>query len=1476
MCKICTYQDSEGDGESDKSISTTGKNTMKVSNFEKQIDPVIVRRGKEYWKEGRVEMAVAKDNYYRAAVHGTLDYTTIVETKGDEVVSTSCNCPYGDDCKHVAALLYEIRNRRQNPGQTADVQESMTPTNSISKGKKTSKTEKISFQGTEMTEKELFYLCYLAYANYAYKDLHGKVSLPDYDFHFAYIEEGRFVSHLKRTGWVDEDFGEFYYRKYDDVVVVDKVLLVLRELVENHTDWLQCFRGMPDIQTPLTSCALQIAEVLSGKREHIDDQWQQPIEDVRDCDRLMHICYPLLKSEKPDRLRVALPVWMQATLVLLLLQEALFDENMALLTKAGALIDILKRPGTTWSSVWQTYRMVLFYATGTLLSLPSSDDMVYASYYVDAVQSLYQGRLDESIQLFEQGLKQAKRKRVWKIIPGDMLSCLMYVIALGRRHSDKDMELLRYIADRSSSKEVAHFRSVFALADFFQSPKQPKNVDLLVDELCNSILMLNRSIAGILLYFWGQQDAFIQTLRTPQFAILRCEWAHYVPDTKTNFPYTSALAKVEMRPEWEVELEDLIREYSPRTASEETTQSSIRLCYIVRDNYDDIWEVREQNRLKNGKWGKGKKLSSIRYNPRSNVMDDVDLAIYKAWSAVSESMYEGFPSLEFILPFLKGTTDKLYRQTYQDFEPIAVREEKPFVYTEREGDNIVFRGSITGNIMVYDNLWLDYSNRREWVYYPMNSRTQDLLSRLLKLGKVPSNATPLLKNLFEAIGGQIEVHSDVGGTTDIEQAKGQTQLTLRITPQGEDYRCEVCVYPLPGGKLSFFPGESNIPKYYDMRAEVRVCVTRNLSGEKSALRKLNALLDEHTHCTHFKQAMPQQDITSVELLDLLELAGENESLFAIEWPEGKRLNTYQANADSWKIVARQQGGWFDIEGEIPLSDEHILTMSQLLSLLRESQGNYIRLSATDYVRLSDSLRRQLERIDSVAQTSGDKVEVPELAMTVLGSALQGEMEIEEPESLIQMRKRIRESEKANFAVPDRLNATLRDYQVEGYEWMMRLLHWGAGACLADDMGLGKTVQTIAVLLAYADSGAQMVVAPASVVGNWQREIARFAPSLNTVVLNDLSADERKSCIEHLQAGDILILTYGLLVSERESLTERAWTTVVLDEAHTIKNKETKSSAAAMQLHTDNRIILTGTPIQNHLGELWNLMQFINPGLLGSYDHFTERFVNPIVAGMEEPKLQLKRLIAPFTLRRTKQEVARELPDKTEIQVPVVLSDDEMAVYEVLRREAKEEFETSTTVSVSVLAMITKLREAACSASLVEKKWNGECSKLDALMDKLQPMVEQGNRVLIFSQFTSFLKMAKNKIEQAGITDLFYLDGSTPIKTRQRMVEAFQKGKGSVFLISLKAGGLGLNLTGANYVIHLDPWWNPAIEQQATDRAYRIGQQQKVTVYHLIAEHTIEEKIVRLHQTKQSLADSLLEGTNMSHKLTAKDLLELLG
>jgi SNF2 family N-terminal domain protein len=428
-------------------------------------------------------------------------------------------------------------------------------------------------------------------------------------------------------------------------------------------------------------------------------------------------------------------------------------------------------------------------------------------------------------------------------------------------------------------------------------------------------------------------------------------------------------------------------------------------------------------------------------------------------------------------------------------------------------------------------------------------------------------------------------------------------------------------------------------------------------------------------------------------------------------------------------------------------------------------------------------------------------------------------------------------------------------------------------CLADDMGLGKTLQTIALLLEQGSKGPSLVVAPASVVPNWRNELRRFAPTLNVIVLNQ--SDNRTADIEKVQAGDVVVITYMLLNIEQKILTEREWVVVCLDEAHTIKNANTKMSKAAMQLKAQRKVILTGTPIQNRLSELWNLFQFINPGLLGSAEQFKQKFIQPIEGNNDkERQSQLRRLIAPFLLRRTKGEVIKELPDKTDIQLPVELSSNEITMYEMHRKMVEEMVRSDKSLNVSTLAEITKLRQMACSCSLVDKSWKVPSSKLLAFIDLAESLNDSGNRALVFSQFTSFLEEVRYAMDNAQLPYL-YLDGSTPMAKREQLVKDFQSGRCPFFLISLKAGGLGLNLTGANYVVHLDPWWNPAIEQQATDRAYRIGQQQDVTVYHLISQHTIEEKILRLHKTKRDLADSLLEGSDIAHVITQEEMLDLL-
>jgi SNF2 family DNA or RNA helicase len=335
----------------------------------------------------------------------------------------------------------------------------------------------------------------------------------------------------------------------------------------------------------------------------------------------------------------------------------------------------------------------------------------------------------------------------------------------------------------------------------------------------------------------------------------------------------------------------------------------------------------------------------------------------------------------------------------------------------------------------------------------------------------------------------------------------------------------------------------------------------------------------------------------------------------------------------------------------------------------------------------------------------------------------------------------------------------------------------------------------------------------------------------------------------------------------------------LNPAQAIKNTATKRSQAAMNLQSGFKLITTGTPIENHLGELWNLFRFINPGLLGSLDSFNINYANPIERSQDkEARNQLKKLIQPFILRRTKNQVLQELPSRTEVTLQVELTKEELAFYEALRREAIAKLSNTEANAgqkhLQVLAAIMKLRRACCNTKLVRPDIPLPSSKLQLFGEVVNELLDNKHKALVFSQFVDHLHIIRDYLDSQKIK-YQYLDGSTPAKERKKRVEAFQAGEGDVFLISLKAGGTGLNLTAADYVIHMDPWWNPAVEDQASDRAHRIGQKRPVTIYRLVAKGTIEEKIVDLHNHKRDLADSLLEGTDMSGKVTTDALLKLI-
>jgi SNF2 family DNA or RNA helicase len=381
--------------------------------------------------------------------------------------------------------------------------------------------------------------------------------------------------------------------------------------------------------------------------------------------------------------------------------------------------------------------------------------------------------------------------------------------------------------------------------------------------------------------------------------------------------------------------------------------------------------------------------------------------------------------------------------------------------------------------------------------------------------------------------------------------------------------------------------------------------------------------------------------------------------------------------------------------------------------------------------------------------------------------------------------------------------------------------------------------------------------------------------LNPYVLADT---DRKALLKSLGPSDVVLCSYGLLYSEAKAIEKITWNTLVLDEAQAIKNLATKRSQAAKQLSADFRLILTGTPMENHLGELWNLMDFLNPGLLGSAQRFQERIAIPIERDhCSSTRHHLKRLVTPFVLRRSKAQVLTELPARTEITLRIEPSAEESVFYEALRRTALEALADTTkgpSRHLQVLAEIMRLRRACCHPRLVAKDLKIGSSKLAQICETIEELRDGKHRALVFSQFVDHLALVRNELDERQIS-YQYLDGSTPAKQRQASVEAFQAGEGDVFLISLKAGGTGLNLTAADYVLHLDPWWNPAVEDQASDRAHRIGQQRPVTIYRMILAGTIEERILELHATKRDLAESLLEGTDQSGKLSTEELLKLI-
>ena len=745
-----------------------------------------------------------------------------------------------------------------------------------------------------------------------------------------------------------------------------------------------------------------------------------------------------------------------------------------------------------------------------------------------------------------------------------------------------------------------------------------------------------------------------------------------------------------------------------------------------------------------------------------------------------------------------------------------------------------------------------------------------------EIGDLEETATQGPKKDLKATSDSVNGDTDTPGMVPAKKVKGDPRLHLHLLPSGDGLRAEFYVQPLGESGPACRPGEGGVTLFATIDGQA-TSANRDLLAET---QNAQALIDRcdglASHLSESWTATFPTPIEALELLLNLESLSDPDAVI-LHWPKGRSLRLAgQATESMMRVQIRRDHNWFAASGELKIDAQHSIDMMQLIELASASPGRFIKLDDGRFLALTKNLR---QRIDDLRMFGDGRSAKGKLRFAAVHAGLLedlGEVKVTADTHWKKCLRRMRESTEVDVQVPDTFQAELRGYQQEGIAWMQRLAAWGVGGCLADDMGLGKTIQAIGVLLQRSADGPAIVVAPTSVIHNWHDEITRFAPTLNPQILAESS---RKELFGSLTARDVLLCSYGLMQNEISKLEKIEFNTLVLDEAQAIKNAATQRSRAAKKLSANCRFLLTGTPMENHLGELWNLMDFLNPGLLGGAESFQQRFATPIQRdGDRSARNGLKRLVAPFILRRTKAQVLAELPARIETTLRVQPSDQEAAFYEAVRLRAVEKLAEAADGKpkpLQILGEIMRMRRACCHPKLVLPKSTIEGSKLSQVIDTINELRQGNHRALVFSQFVDHLQLVREQLDEHKIS-YQYLDGGTPAKTRKKSVDAFQSGEGDVFLISLKAGGTGLNLTAADYVIHLDPWWNPAVEDQASDRAHRIGQQRPVTIYRMILAGTIEEKILELHATKRDLAESLLEGTDRSGKLTTDELLRLIG
>ncbi|MCX7088209.1 MAG: DEAD/DEAH box helicase [Methylococcales bacterium] len=1121
-----------------------------------------------------------------------------------------------------------------------------------------------------------------------------------------------------------------------------------------------------------------------------------------------------------------------------------------------------------------------------------------------------ENRNDEAIDLFIAALKVHRKETGKRTSTLSGLAGFLFTMALLRSRTASHMALLKQYLTASIKNTDTH-DAFYLLNLILQDALDLYHSKVTIEQthyfLKSSDFPYERLFQVLLLYWLGEIDSIISNKKNAAFLGKLADYCQQAERlgytwyaavsaaTLQRLAYKNEACKliaqrysasafneiIDLLPQvaaWERALEALT--YLKSAPANSTVTHELRMIWTLSltGNLLTI-EPREQKLGKNGNWSKGRPIALKRlYHELTDFdyLSEQDRRIcakieqnkeYAYYSSYSKDVYE-FPSNAILM--LVGHPLVFWADQLQFHSPVDISVAEPQLLVKEQND------------MLHISLFPEISHQ---AIITQKTASNGLLLTVINdqhrqvadiLGKngltVPAKARQQVIDSIASIASMLTVQSDIGGTSShAEDVLADSRLHIHLQPVGQGIQIEVFIQPFQEGGPLYKPGNGGATVLADIEGK-QFQTLRDFALEKQHVTQLLndcPVLDAESD---LKWVLDDPELALEALLYLQEL-GE---FVLLEWPKGKKIKiSREAGLSQVQFSVRKEKDWFSVEGSVQIDDQQVLDMQRLMTLLNDSPGRFLRLEDGQVIALTRELRQRLDDLSGLGDVHNDKVRFHPLAAQALDEITSG-MHIHASKPWQDQLRKLNETVDINPEIPSTLQGDLRDYQREGFQWMSRLAHWGAGACLADDMGLGKTVQALALILSRAQDGPTLILAPTSVCINWLEEAQRFAPTLN---VQQFGLGDRQAVLDAAGAFDLIICSYGLLQTEGEKLAGKQWHTLVADEAQAIKNALTKRSKAAMALQADFKLITTGTPIENHLGELWNLFNFINPGLLGSLQKFNERYAQAIENQHDlGTQKRLRKLLRPFILRRLKNDVLTELPSRTEVTLHIELSPEERVFYEALRRSALLSMQAAVDAPgqqhLKILAEIMKLRRACCHPRLVMDESTLSSAKLQAFEELVDELLENRHKALVFSQFVGHLKLISELLDKKGIP-YHYLDGSTPVAKRKIAVNSFQAGKGDLFLISLKAGGTGLNLTAADYVIHMDPWWNPAVEDQASDRAHRMGQKRPVTIYRLVAKDTIEDKIVELHKHKRDLANSLLEGGELSGKLSVEAMLALI-